>query len=365
MNCVDVVIPSYNYARFLPRCVASVCCQNGVAVRILIIDDCSNDDTEAVGRLLAEQDERIEFRRHEKNRGHIATYNEGLLDWASSDYSLLLSADDALTPGALARATQVMENHPEVGMTYGFSLHIRGDNDFPSTVDEMSNVYKIISGSDFLRRSFLHGNAVDTPSAVVRTELQHRLGGYRADLPHSGDMEMWMRFAAHGSVGVVHSIQAYYRKHESNMSRQYYSNLLSDRQEVLQVCERIFSEWGERFPDSSVWRKMMLKRLSEESCIVANNLFDMGDKEGCRTCLEFARQIYPAICNSGLWCRIQVKRCMGPELWQKINPIWTYLKRINNTAPTKEIVVDSRTMHLSGWWPEDSETGSLSQSPSA
>ena len=42
----------------------------------------------------------MEFRRHPVNRGHIATYNEGL-EWASGDYLLVLSADDMLTPGAL------------------------------------------------------------------------------------------------------------------------------------------------------------------------------------------------------------------------------------------------------------------------
>ena len=38
------------------------------------------------------------------NRGHIATFNEGLLDWADGDYCVLISADDKLTPGALRRA---------------------------------------------------------------------------------------------------------------------------------------------------------------------------------------------------------------------------------------------------------------------
>ena len=46
----------------------------------------------------------LEGRRHEVNQGHIATYNEGLLEWAKADYTVLLSADDLLAPGALARA---------------------------------------------------------------------------------------------------------------------------------------------------------------------------------------------------------------------------------------------------------------------
>src|SRR4051794_40019596 len=100
MSQVDVVIPCYKYAHFLPGCVGSVLAQDGVDVRVLVIDDCSPDDTAEVAAGLRAADPRVEFRRHAVNRGHIATYNEGLLEWAAGDYVLLLSADDMLTPGA-------------------------------------------------------------------------------------------------------------------------------------------------------------------------------------------------------------------------------------------------------------------------
>src|SRR5439155_9400933 len=124
MNCVDVLVPCYNYARFLERCVCSVLSQHGTGVRVLIIDDASTDNTPEVGQRLAALDSRVEFRRHEVNQGHIATYNEGLLSWASAAYCLVLSADDALTSGALARAVRLLNRHPEVGMTYGRALVI-------------------------------------------------------------------------------------------------------------------------------------------------------------------------------------------------------------------------------------------------
>ena len=59
---------------------------------------------------------------HETNKRHIATYNEGLLEWADGDYCVLLSADDRLTPGALVRATALLDAHPTVGFVYGHPL---------------------------------------------------------------------------------------------------------------------------------------------------------------------------------------------------------------------------------------------------
>src|SRR5436190_15792241 len=121
MASVDVFVPCYNYARYLRECVESVLSQEGVDVRVLILDDCSTDNSEEVGLELAAADPRVEYRRHAVNRGHTTTYNEGL-DWVSGDCCLLLSADDVLAPGAFARAAAVMRAHPEVGLVYGQAI---------------------------------------------------------------------------------------------------------------------------------------------------------------------------------------------------------------------------------------------------
>ena len=137
MSAIDIVIPCYNYARFLRPCVESVLTQTGVHLRILIIDDASSDNTPEVGGELAGRDARIALRRNTKNKGLIATANEGIMDWATAKYSLLLSADDALTPGALERAVKVMDQHSDVGMVYGMASIISDDDlgmmDFPES----------------------------------------------------------------------------------------------------------------------------------------------------------------------------------------------------------------------------------------
>lgn len=350
MSRVDVVIPCYNYARFLPQCVASVLSQEGVNIRVLIIDDCSSDESEAVGRLLAEQDRRIEFRRHPTNCGHIATYNEGLLGWASSEYSLLLSADDALAPGALARAAHVMDRHREVGMTYGMALSISGDESLPVITEAISNEYRILSGSEFLQYCFTRGNAVHTPTAVVRTELQHHLGGYRTDLPHSGDMEMWMRFAVHASLGVLRAVQGYYRRHSGNMSLQYYGRLLSDRREVIQACEEILDRWGAQFPESGSWRESMFERMGLESFSSASYSFDKGDIARYRAFLEFAEEVYPDIRGLSMWWKLRAKVLLGHALWLRIRPAWNRLRGRREIPSDLLAAAHSRTAP-EGWWP--------------
>src|SRR5579859_8195239 len=109
MSSVSVVIPCYKYGHYLEECVASVLDdQEGVDVRVLVIDDASPDDSAEVARKIAAREPRVEVLVHTVNRGNVATFNEGLFEWADGDYSLLLSADDRLTPGALRRASDLL-----------------------------------------------------------------------------------------------------------------------------------------------------------------------------------------------------------------------------------------------------------------
>lgn len=350
MSSVDVVIPSYNYARYLPVCVKSVLDQPGVDARVLILDDCSTDNTPEVGARLA-ADPRVEYRRHQKNMRHIATYNEGLMGWASADYCLLLSADDALAPGALERATRVMDSHPEVSMVYGMA-EIIGDTPEPPTPSSLDNELQlqIVSGARFLQRCCEHGNPVPTPAAVVRTSLQLELGGYRPEYPHTGDMEMWMRFATRGSIGILHNLQAYYRKHGLNMSAKYYSQLLSDRRERLEVCRDIRNRCAE-VPEFDGWLKDMKRRLAEEALYISHSAFDAGDLDASRATLAFAEEIDANARGLPPWRSLRLKRMLGAPAWRALRPLADAL-RGKKTGGTAARDAGERYGAYIGWWPQ-------------
>lgn len=214
---VGVFVPCYNYARFLDDCVRSILDQSGVDVSVLIIDDASTDRTPEVGARLA-LDDRVEYRRHATNKGHLATYNEGI-EWASRQYTVLLSADDLLTDGSLERATTALEANPEAGFAYGRVLVWQHGQPKPTPRRNGGPVpFEVRTGGDWIEGVCKDGwNHIFSPEVVVRTSVQKEVGGYRPDLPHAGDMEMWLRIAARSSVVILQSDQAYYRVHGKNM----------------------------------------------------------------------------------------------------------------------------------------------------
>ncbi|MBX3300745.1 MAG: glycosyltransferase [Nitrospira sp.] len=331
MSSMDVIVPCYRYGRFLRECVESVLAESVLDVRVLIIDDASPDNTAEVGGQLAKEDFRVTFLRHAKNKGHIATYNEGI-EWVSADYMLLLSADDYLLPNALRRATNLMNEHPEVGFTFGRAIELR---DGESVLQEEIEIdidrkgWRILSGLEFIELSGSH-NIVHTPAAVVRTELQKRLGGYRAELPHTGDMEMWLRFAAHSAVGKVEACQAVYRRHNDNMSLNYYKReekYLPDIQQRKAALDCFFKTCSHVLPNAQRLHRKLSRALGCETIGCASAAFNAGKMDVSEELLELALSVYPQIKRSLPWAKLACKRGMGVRTWQTLQPICSCLRR--------------------------------------
>jgi glycosyltransferase involved in cell wall biosynthesis len=277
MSRVDVIVPCYKYGHFLRGCVQSVLAQRGVDVRVLIIDDASPDNTGLVAEELRAEDGRVEVRRHSKNRGNIETYNEGL-EWVVAEYSLILSADDELTPGALSRAAQVLDSHPAIGFVYGRIIVHKSGEQWPRIQERGGEPrWCVQEGKEWLKTLCKKmGDGIDSPAVVVRTELQRRLGGFRKDLPYSGDIELWARMALHGSVGFLDAEQAIYRVHGENMhlGRDHVPLwLLRDRFFAFRAA---FRSLPKPDPDISKLENLVSRDVAREALWLACLAFDRG-----------------------------------------------------------------------------------------
>lgn len=317
MSRVDVIVPCYNYAHFLPACIGSIRAQEGVGIRALILDDASGDDSQKVGTELASLDPRIQYRRHLVNRGHIATYNEGI-EWADGDYLLVLSADDLLTPGALGRAARLMDAHPEVGLTYGRAIMTSDPSQHAPLIPEPCRT-RILTGLELIEAFCAWGgNRVPTQTAIVRTAVQKVVGGYRADLPHSGDMEMWMRFALRGSIGVVDADQAYYRVHSTNMHKSFASAVVGDMEQYRRTFDGVFDRYAQDLPQRQRLEGLARESLAKRALWKASTFLDRGDGDGGDELMKFALQTFPDVRGGVLWWRVRLKRAVGPRLWSAL-----------------------------------------------
>lgn len=316
MPAVDVVIPCYRYGAMLPDAVRSVLDQHGVEIRVLIIDDSSDDGSAEVAQALAERDNRIDVRVHESNRGHIVTFNEGVLEWASAEYTLLLSADDMLAPGALSRATALLDAHPGVGFVYGNAP--LWDGSLPLPVGATGGPHWIIyPGAPWLRRRFTSSaNCVFTPSVVTRTSVQKQVGGYNPELLHTSDFEMWMRFALHGDVGFVAGIdQAYARTHGANMSDAYNfrDSGVADLEMRLLAFSALLRRSNGRLPDAAALERQMRRKLARSALLRVGRAYDKGrlQPEHSAQLVEFARDTVGDVSTLPEWHTLRLRQRLG------------------------------------------------------
>jgi glycosyltransferase involved in cell wall biosynthesis len=263
------------------------------------------------------RDSRVTLLRHITNKGHIETYNEGI-EWASAEYSLLLSADDYLLPGALQRAVDLMDAHPELGFTFGKAIVLHGHRSkIQAHAVAHRTGWRIMAGVDFIQSSGAR-DMVPTPTAVVRTQLQKRLGGYSPDLPHTGDMEMWFRLAAHSSVGVLEAYQAIYRRHGANMSSALRrQGFICDLRQRKAALDCFFQSWSSPLPKPQQLYQRCTRSLASDAIRLASAAFNEGEIEMCKQLADYALILCPQLKRSFRWTRLTWKRRLGYSAWRK------------------------------------------------
>ena len=317
---VTVVIPCYNYGRYVGTAVKSVLDQPGVDVEVIVIDDASTDGSAEVVRELAAADPRVRAILHSRNLGHIATYNEGL-EQANGGYVVLLSADDALTPGSLARATALLEAHPSVGLVYGYYETFVDD---PPLVTQKVRNWTIWSGDDWIERRCRGGtsNIIACPEVVMRTSVQRAIGGYDLSLPHSGDFEMWLRAAAVSDIGRVNGPpQAYYRVHPNSMMRTRYADYAVHLEQMLSAFDNVLIGPKASVSNGDALFAVARKALASGALVYARSAYDHGrsTEEPVEDYMAFAVRVWPEVTRTRRWRALA--RCAAADDGQ-VNRGW-------------------------------------------
>jgi glycosyltransferase involved in cell wall biosynthesis len=217
---VSFVVPCYKHGHFLVECVNSILQQSFGDFEILIMDDCSPDDTPAIAASI--RDPRVVHVRNERNLGHIANYNRGI-SLARGEFIWLINVDDyLLRPYVLQRYVEALDKTPSASYVFCPSMQVSGSRALrPQGVNGTTD--RVFSSEEFLKRLLLE-NQVSTPSVMVRRSSYDAVGLYETDLPVAGDWFQWCRHAFQGDVLYFAEPMVCYRLHELNMTNFYVEN---------------------------------------------------------------------------------------------------------------------------------------------
>ncbi|MEL6841724.1 MAG: glycosyltransferase family 2 protein [Bacteroidota bacterium] len=123
---ISVAIPTYNGGKRILHALASLQRQDYDNLEIIISDNSSTDDTQAIVEYQATQDPRIRYFRHERNLGASYNFDFGLKQ-ARGKYFIWMSDDDQLTDGALRRYCDFLETHSDYSLVSGVIHYVEGD----------------------------------------------------------------------------------------------------------------------------------------------------------------------------------------------------------------------------------------------
>ncbi|WP_158941615.1 glycosyltransferase family A protein [Granulicella sp. S190] len=213
MPKVDVIIPAYNAAKYLPIAIESVEAQTFDDWRILLVDDGSTDNTAAVVAPYAERlGPKLKY-IHQANKGLPGARNTAIRN-SSAEFLALLDADDVWFPCRLKETLKIFEAHPKAGLVYGFTTLIDPEGKVTAVFDRrQKNGEGAVAPYIYMRKIDL-----PCPTVTFRRECVDEVGLFDETLRATEDRDLWLRIALRYEVAVVPTLIAHYRTSPGSMS---------------------------------------------------------------------------------------------------------------------------------------------------
>jgi glycosyltransferase involved in cell wall biosynthesis len=229
MPKVSVIIPAYNAMAYLPETLDSVLKQTLTDFEVLIINDGSKDHIEQWATQIT--DPRVKL-ISQPNQGVSVARNTGIAQ-AQGEYVAFLDADDLWDSTKLEKQVRRMEERPEVGLVYTWTILVTEKGE-PTEVLVAShaegNVWEQLLVQDMMS---------NCSSAMVRRSCFKTVGGFDPNLSYCEDRDMWTRIAARYPFAVIKEPLTLYRRHPNNTTKNHKKMLQGMRQVIEKSFESV------------------------------------------------------------------------------------------------------------------------------
>jgi len=158
----SIIVPIYNTAPYLPRCIDSVINQGYDNLEVILIDDGSTDLSPTLCDEYTQKDSRIKV-IHKQNEGLSAARNDGILA-ATGDYILFVDSDDYIMPHTFTTFDTAIQKHPELDVLT--SNHNKTENN-TIKYHRFYSIASPISGYDFLKIQKSKGKMMVSPCVYI------------------------------------------------------------------------------------------------------------------------------------------------------------------------------------------------------
>jgi GT2 family glycosyltransferase len=284
MPTLSVVITTYNRVRFLQRAIQSAF-QAGSELEVVVVDDCSTDDTAEVCTKRSD----IRYVRLGANHGLAHARNVGIAE-SSSKFIAFLDDDDLRLPGSLDKQLRRLAADDRIAFCYGQALIGDTRRQLPT-----GEIYPTECPEGDIFWELLEQNFIPMPSVLARKSSLINVGGFSTALNLIEDWDMWLRLSEHFPLAAVEEPVAIHRKADAD-SEQMSSNSAALCKQAFRVQQMALAgaraqaaSWAKRRHVRSKLRDRAYRILMTE----ATNSIHEGDSESARAKLLDAFRFRP------------------------------------------------------------------------
>ena len=212
---VSVLMPAYNASSFVRQAMESVLSGIYQNIELLIVDDCSTDDTFSI--IDSYHDSRIKVFQNQSNQGYLKSWNF-LMSKAEGALICFCDADDYISKDKIKEQVDYLTAHPEISIC-GCNISIVTENDEKITVNEYPSSWEEIRVNLLKEYNFpFCGSAV-----MVRRDVYESIGGYRNFFDRLGweDHDWLIRCCEKFKAGNLPRAHYYYRQTSDSVTRAF------------------------------------------------------------------------------------------------------------------------------------------------
>ena len=237
---VSVIIPNYNHAAFLPQRIESVLNQTFRDFEVILLDDCSPDESRAIMEKYRVHPQVSQIIYNEKNSGSTFLQWKKGFGFAAGEYIWIAESDDYCEPNFLERLVSALDTYPLAGVAYCQSFRVNENgkeiNDFRQWKDKDWPSIFYLEGKEMALDHFLNGRAIPNASTALFKKSMIPTSNFYTTFRYSGDIIFWLSILKKSGIVVVNQRLNYFRKHEKNVSGKVSKNGL-DIIESMRVFE--------------------------------------------------------------------------------------------------------------------------------
>ncbi|WP_242927688.1 glycosyltransferase family 2 protein [Pontibacter vulgaris] len=252
---VSVICLCYNHERFIREALDSVLAQTYPNLEILVVDDCSTDNSVSIIQTYLQQHPQIRFISTGQNRGNCAAFNMG---WhaATGDFIIDFATDDVLLPDRVEKQVAAFAALDiNYGVIYSDAEYI---SDSSQHISFHSQKYTYTACGDVFA-DVISRYFICPPTMLMRREVLEYLGGYDESLAYE-DFDFWVRSARRYKYQYLPEVTTKRRIHDNSLSQGIYrkGNLLLNS--TVRVCEKAL-----KLVRTPAERAALAKRLKYEA----------------------------------------------------------------------------------------------------